>query len=639
MTRLPRRLAWIAAAGVLLAGGRGEAQTGRPGFEPAGQRVAAAPGSIQGIVVDERGAPLKGATVSAFGTTMAYAVTGEDGRFVLAPLPVGAYSVRAERRGFGASRRELVSLPGPPRPLALTLRRLEAAVGTMGRVGDPEIVQASLGVTTASGSAPVAGAGTADRPADDHGETAWRLRHLRRSVLKDTTDPIGLATEEATADGHPTFLGRALESPVRLAAVLFADSPLTGQFNLVTTSAFDSPADLFGSGRLPTGVAHLTLGAPAGRHADWTVIGALTQGDVSSWLLAGSYRNRAPGAHRYEVGLSYSTQRYEGGNPAALSAVTEGGRNVGALFGRDEWQIAPRLGISYGAKYAWHDYLDGEETQVSPSLGLTILATERTRIVAGASERHLAPGAEEFLPPPVAGLWLPPERTFSTLVPGAPFRAERTRHVEVGIEHDLDDDYTVGVRRFFQDVDDQLVTIFGVRVPDTPRSDLGHYHVSNAGNLELDGWTITVSHALAGRVKGSVGYTLARARWAVSPEAGALAVLVPAVGTLDREQVHDVTTSVETLIPETATRLFVLYKVNSTFTRPEVDAERPGPDARFDVQVHQALPFLRSSGSQWEVLVAVRNLFREWAADSSAYDELLVVRPPKRVVGGLTVRF
>jgi hypothetical protein len=35
----------------------------------------------------------------------------------------------------------------------------------------------------------------------------------------------------------------------------------------------------------------------------------------------------------------------------------------------------------------------------------------------------------------------------------------------------------------------------------------------------------------------------------------------------------------------------------------------------------------------------VRNFFRETAADQSIYDELLVVRPPKRIVGGLTLKF
>jgi len=39
------------------------------------------------------------------------------------------------------------------------------------------------------------------------------------------------------------------------------------------------------------------------------------------------------------------------------------------------------------------------------------------------------------------------------------------------------------------------------------------------------------------------------------------------------------------------------------------------------------------------VLLAVRNLFREELMDASMYDELLVVKPPKRIVGGVTVRF
>ena len=39
------------------------------------------------------------------------------------------------------------------------------------------------------------------------------------------------------------------------------------------------------------------------------------------------------------------------------------------------------------------------------------------------------------------------------------------------------------------------------------------------------------------------------------------------------------------------------------------------------------------------MLLTVRNLFREDLLDASIYDELLVVKPPKRIVGGLTVRF
>ena len=48
---------------------------------------------------------------------------------------------------------------------------------------------------------------------------------------------------------------------------------------------------------------------------------------------------------------------------------------------------------------------------------------------------------------------------------------------------------------------------------------------------------------------------------------------------------------------------------------------------------------LSFTNAHWEMLVAVRNLFRDDLLDSSVYDELLVVRPPKRVVGGVTLKF
>ena len=102
---------------------------------------------------------------------------------------------------------------------------------------------------------------------------------------------------------------------------------------------------------------------------------------------------------------------------------------------------------------------------------------------------------------------------------------------------------------------------------------------------------------------------------------------------------HDVTTSLQTEVPMTATRVVVLYKLNNAFASSFGDQERRGLDARFDLQVNQALPFMNFSTSQWEMLVAVRSLFHESLANASAYDELLVVRPPKRIVGGLTVKF
>src|ERR1051325_11717947 len=52
-------------------------------------------------------------------------------------------------------------------------------------------------------------------PADDHSETAWRIRHARRSVLKDVTIPPELLTDGG-GDGPSggfvpvEFLGKAV---------------------------------------------------------------------------------------------------------------------------------------------------------------------------------------------------------------------------------------------------------------------------------------------------------------------------------------------------------------------------------------------------------------------------------------------
>ena len=88
-----------------------------------------------------------------------------------------------------------------------------------------------------------------------------------------------------------------------------------------------------------------------------------------------------------------------------------------------------------------------------------------------------------------------------------------------------------------------------------------------------------------------------------------------------------------------STRFFVLYKLNTGVRGRQRCAGVSLRNGRFNVQVKQALPFLNFMHANWEMLVAVSNLFRDEAVDGSVYDELLVVRPPKRVLGGVTVRF
>jgi hypothetical protein len=639
MDRLVRFAAWTALVALTCGAQSAAAQT----KGPAGPTIphalpASSAGAIHGVVTDERGVVVRGAVVSALGTSLATAETDQHGRFVLRDLHPATYSLRAHLPGVSTSRAVAIEVHANQRSLAsITLARLSPALAGVGTAGRGDLFASTLDADEAQGADADSGQSpTTETAEDDHSGRAWRIRHGRRSILKDLDSVIDLVEAEyGTPDGG-SFFGRAMGS-ARSATSLLADVAWSGEVNLLTTTSFDAPRDLFDADALPRGVAYLSLGAPAGG-GKWAVQGAMTQGDVSSWIVAGSYSSLFRGTHAVQMGLSYSTQRYDLGNPAAVAASSDHVRSVGEIAVGDDWKIAPRATLSYGARYARYDYL-APGALFSPRAALTLDLSDRSRVSIAGSQSMLAPGAEEFLPPTIPGLWLPPERTFSMAAPEDPFRPERTQLVAIGFEQDLTDEYSVGVRRFYQAVDDQLVTLFGVRMPGGPSDALGHYLVAAAGNVESEGWIVSFKCDLTDRVQGTVEYSAIDARWAPSPDAALLAAWAPSALRRGHERLHDVTTAVETSIPETATRFFVLYRLNSGFAQSARDGVQPAQDSRFDVRVHQALTFLPFTNTQWELLVAVRNFFREGVGDGSPHDELLVVDPPKRIVGGLLVRF
>jgi hypothetical protein len=386
----------------------------------------------------------------------------------------------------------------------------------------------------------------------------------------------------------------------------------------------------------PRGVAYASLEAP-GQNGDWAMRGTVTQGDLASWILAGSYARHRPATHAYEAGVSYGMQRYLGGNGEALAAMRDGSRNVGALYAADNWTISPRLAVSYGASYARYDYLE-DRGLLSPRATVTVQPSpdDPLRVRATVLRREVAPGAEEFLPPTV-GLWLPPERTFSQ-VSHATLLPQRHDQVEVAVDREWAGEVVVGVRAFREQVEDQMVTLFGVAIADTP-AEVGHYQVGSAGDFSARGWGVSVARSVGDHVRASVDYTQSQTTWRRrSSDVGSLAVLAASVLRSD-ERIHDLTASIESVLAPSSTRLLVVYKLNSAYASPAESEVAPHAGVRFDVQVNQALPFLNFTSAQWEMLVAVSNLFKEALYENSVYDELLVVRPPKRVLGGVTVRF
>ena len=602
---------------------------------PEMQTVSALSGTIQGTVSDEGGGPLAGVMVTALGVTMAMTVTDVQGRFRLDTLPLGEYVLRAHLPGFAAPRRELVRLAHSTTASVyrLEMRRLDQTTATSGV--EPPV--AARPIMAAGFALPASAAPAAEENGKDehpHNETAWRLRHIKRSILKDTASHVALRDTDAPLP-DPSLLTRTVDSAAALATAIFSDLPFSGEVNLLTTRAF-GPGQLMTGDLRPRGVAYVAIGAPTPA-GDWSVRTAMSEGDLSSWGVAGAFASRRGSSHEYSVGVSYSAQLYQGGHPAALAAVGDGERNAGEVQAWDRWTISPRVTFEYGGRYAYYGYLP-DRGLFSPRVGLAIEPVRGTRVTAKAGQRAIAPGAEEFLPPTDTGRWLPPDRTFAPLAPAQQgFRVQNARTTEILLEQEFDDRSILGLRRFHQTVDNQLVTLFALDLPQAAQSS-GHYYVATAGAVDAEGWGLRWSSPAAARVRASLDYALTTARWINAHDLAELALWAPSAVRIEGERFHDVTTVLDADIPETATRVHVIYKVNNAYSRRAAEDPRPGFDARFDVQVNQGLPFALA-GTKWEVLVGLRNVFRDPNDPASVYDELLVVRPPKRVVGGFLVRF
>jgi len=65
---------------------------------------------------------------------------------------------------------------------------------------------------------------------------------------------------------------------------------------------------------------------------------------------------------------------------------------------------------------------------------------------------------------------------------------------------------------------------------------------------------------------------------------------------------------------------------------------RPIRSGRINLELRQQLPYRPLHSADWNVLFTLRTLVHD-RDGGSIYDELLTVRPPARMTGGLQVRF
>ena len=137
-------------------------------------------------------------------------------------------------------------------------------------------------------------------------------------------------------------------------------------------------------------------------------------------------------------------------------------------------------------------------------------------------------------------------------------------------------------------------------------------------------------------IRGSVDYSVSSAEWTGRAEPIEYAVLtrwVPSAVRPNRERIHDVTTSLDTSIPYSATHVVVLYKLNNAFAANARQNDEAEFGSRFDLRVTQALPFMPADGiSLKDVTVAYERQWIESALEAAGgvqkrAAELLRIKP------------
>ncbi|HEX5069971.1 MAG TPA: TonB-dependent receptor [Vicinamibacterales bacterium] len=558
--------------------------------------AGAAPGRVTGLVRDAAGQGLAGATVLALGETIVSARSDAQGRFLLSLTP-GDYILKASRTGYVSNYRE------PVRVVSTTL--LERTI-TLTR--------------DAAGAI-----------ADDHAHTdiAWALRHLTRSVLRDTGPATPGFTKPDSAGGQRVLAGRAGDR-----WALPADVDFRGQLNFVTT-ATAGPMTGLSPFSAPRGVAYLSLGAPVAGYGAWNLHAAVASGDGSSWNVLGDYQSDADRSHLWNVRLSYSAQGSTS-STEELQAAVPLARSVASVAVSDRWHAASSVDLEYGGRAERFDYLAAPQV-FGAHAAVSYRVLPRTILRVSGAQNMVAPGADEFLPPPAGGPWLPAERLFFPLTGRGTLQAERVRSADVSVAYRLgarDLWPTIEIRRFTEATHGQNATLFGVTGSDSR----GQYFVGQVGDIDMRGWGAAVNGQFGAHVHGRVEYALVDSTWRNAGRARSVRRAAPSAVRDDLERVQDLTASVNAEVPRSKTQLSIVYRLSTAFSRGDgLDGTVAG--GRFDVQVRQGLNYRPTRGSQVELVMSIRNLFRDLRGEASFYDELLTVRPPLRVMGGIQVRF
>ncbi|MBI3932955.1 MAG: TonB-dependent receptor [Acidobacteria bacterium] len=436
-------------------------------------------------------------------------------------------------------------------------------------------------------------------------ELRWLLRHRSRSVLEQAS-PVTVPAREERAPGASRALG----------ATGLAD--LDGSLEVVANPAAFGVDDGSLADDLPASFSVVKLRGRVAGLGQWSLGGLVAEAESATWRMAAEFTAEPWAGHSLQAGAGYGSRLVRPALPGVGDPHGDD-RGVGAILVNDHWKAGDVSG-SFGARYSYIGYLQ-DANHVDPSAALEVRREDGTAFRGSVAARTLMPGGDLLT---LSSLATGPAIAFAHLEPG--MRPERTVRWELAVDRSFGPT-TVAAHTFYEGVRDQIVNAF--EGPGASRS----LRIFNGGAVAARGVGLTVSRRFGSVLTGAVTYTYGRS-WRGAPAAPGDegAVLL----TFREGDFHDVVGRLETAIDRSGTRLLAYYRVNAL--DPDDDPTRVR-SSRFDVQVRQGLPLIGTlTRSEWELLLAYRNLFYE-ASEGATLDELVVANPPKRVLGGIAVRF
>lgn len=601
-------------------------------------------GSLQGRVEDAAGAPVSGAVVSVFGGGLSaggvVALTDPGGRISLPALPAGSYTLRTVGQGRQRALAQRITVRAEERTYfsvslidqgGVAPRATDPAgppyrnePGTSGAFPTAGVLPVTFGGGDESGggggpfvvgstnerTVPAPGDTTAAEPpvqtqAEGARELRWLLRHKQRSSLES----------ESLA---PSTSGRSGPAPSELGV---ASASLLGATLQIVAQTADSAT---GETQVPDDLSGLGLLTLSGRLSDsvrWSVGGVMAESQNRTWRMAAEFVIEPGGGHRLEAGSGYG--RAPLGPSSTHDRAHVDDNSIGALFVRDRWALTDRFSATAGLHWNYYGFL-GDSLHLNPALGAEWKAGKNALLHAGVSVNTLSPGGDLLT---LSTLATPPALAYARLDGG--LRAEHITRSEIGISTQAGP-VNLSAIVFHEGVRDQLLNTFGAL------EGVRSLSISNGPGLATNGALLQATATFGRNVLGTLSYSTGRTRRDAPLRLADWPANGAATQVLRDGDFHDVVARIETVVRRSDTRFVAYGRISALSAREDSHVVTR---TTFDLELVQGLPFLGGlAHADWDLLVGMRNLYYEQGT-GAVLDEWAATKAPRRMVGGVSVKF